>query len=123
MTGDHQRRIERTILRELFAANEELQIGVFLDRFDRFAIGQSESLLDEQRAEGHSCWNDRRARILTQLRVINLLRQLPRHQPCQRDPTIVRIQVAAEGKIKVGKLRLLTILAAVHPVTVVRRKT
>jgi hypothetical protein len=51
--------------------------------------------------------------------MINLLSQPPRHQPGQRDPAIVWIEMATEGKIKVGKLQLLTILAAVHPVTVV----
>jgi len=33
---------------------EELQIRVLLDRLDRFAIGQAESLFDQQRAEDDS---------------------------------------------------------------------
>ena len=116
---DHQRGVERTSMRKLFAANEELQIGVFPDRFDRFAIGQAQSLFDQQRAQGRPRGNDRRAEIFAQLSMINLLSQPPRHQPGQRDPAIVWIEMATEGKIKVGKLPLLTILAAVHPVTLV----
>ena len=79
---DHQRGVKRIILRELFAAKEELQVRVLPDRFDRFAIGQSQSLLDNQRTKSHSCWNDRCARIFAQIGMVNLLCQFPRHQPC-----------------------------------------
>ena len=96
---------------------------VFLDRLDRLSIGQPEPFLDQQRAEGDPRRHDGRAEIVTQLGVVDFLGQFPRHQPSERDPAILGVQATTEGKIEVGKLQLLMILAAVHPVTVVRRKT
>ena len=112
---NHQRSVARTVPRELFLADEELQIGVLPDSFNRFAIGQSQSFLDDHRAQRGARRNDRRTELFAQPGVVNLLRQLPRYQPRQYDPAVLGVEVATEREVKVGKLQLLMILAAVHP--------
>ena len=117
MTGDQQWLIEQRFLRKLFPAEEELHVRILCNRLDRFAIGQALSFFDQQCAQRYASRNNRLSRILAQIGMLNLLGQFPRNQLGERQPAILRIQVAAEGKLKVWEFQLLTILAAVHPVT------
>lgn len=105
---------------ELFQADEELQVWILLDRFDRLAISKPQAFFHQQRSERGAGRHDRLTEVLAQPLVVDRLGQLPRNEPRQLHSAILRVEVTAEGKVKVGELELLTLLFAVHPVTGVR---
>ncbi|ANT64625.1 hypothetical protein Ptc2401_00838 [Prosthecochloris sp. CIB 2401] len=116
--GQH-RGIEGRSLLVRFKTDEELEIRVLLDLFDRLDIRKAEFLLDDQGPQRHADRECRSASFRQEVFGIHRLGDVPGNYVSEPHPPVFRIEFTAERQMEIFERELVK-LRLVHESTVSR---